>query len=303
MNILIVCNPNSGRGDGLFFAKRLKKRFEKIAECAVEIFLSESVEKMREFFANIKIERPNYFNSIIILGGDGTFSLAVDALLKIELHVPVAIFPLGTVNDFAKQTHMSRCVRKCVKTIVAGKTKKCDVAFVNGEYVVNVACGGYFTHGANTYSRVAKKIFGKLAYFGKAAFNVFNMHAQKMRFTVDNETFETDTIMYLVMNSASAGGFRHIGANARIDDGLFDLCVIKKARLGRLARTAIKILGGRHIPDKCIEYRQGKHFKIELVGDKPNPNFLKSDFDGNVGDSLPLEIEVDNKKLEIYFGD
>jgi len=303
MNILIICNPNSGRGNSFSFAKKLKKRIEKVSSSSAEIYLSESVEKMREFFAEIKKERPNFYNSILILGGDGTFSLAVDALLKIGLNVPVAIFPLGTVNDFAKQTHMAKSVKKCVSTILAQKTKKCDVAFVNGDYVVNVACGGYFTHGVNTYSRVAKKMFGKLAYFGKAAFNVFNMRAQKMRYTIDGETFEAETIMYLVMNSASAGGFKHIGARAKIDDGLFDLCVIKKARIGRLARTAIKILGGRHIPDKCIEYRQGKNFKIELVGEKPNPNFLKSDFDGNVGEKLPLEIKVDNKKLEIYYGD
>ena len=300
MNILIVCNPNSGKGNSLYFAKKLKKRIEKISDSTAEIYLSESVEKMRDYFVEIKVKEPNKFNSVVILGGDGTFGLAVDALVKTELNLPVAIFPLGTVNDFAKQVGMKKNVKKCVSTLLNGKTKMCDVGCVNGDYVVNVACGGYFTHGANTYSRVAKKMFGKLAYFGKAAFNVFNMHAQKMRFTVDDESFEADTIMYLVMNSASAGGFKHIGARAKLDDGMFDLCVIKRARLGRLVRTAIRILGGKHIPDKCIEYRQGKHFKIELVGDKINSNFIKSDFDGNVGEKLPLEIVVDNKKLEIY---
>ena len=137
MNILIICNPNSGRGNSFSFAKKLKKRIEKVSSSSAEIYLSESVEKMREFFAEIKKERPNFYNSILILGGDGTFSLAVDALLKIGLNVPVAIFPLGTVNDFAKQTHMAKSVKKCVSTILAQKTKKCDVAFVNGDYVVS----------------------------------------------------------------------------------------------------------------------------------------------------------------------
>lgn len=303
MNILIVCNPNSGHGDAFRFATKLKKFIEKRESCFAEIFLSKSIVALNEFFKELASEEKQRFDGIAILGGDGSFGVAVEALIKNELDLPLAIFPLGTVNDFARQVGMKKSARFCAKVLLDGRVKKCDVARVNNEYAVNVACGGYFTHGANTYSRVAKKLFGKMAYFGKAAFNVFNLHAQKMKFTVDGQSFEAEAVMYLVMNSASAGGFKHIGANAKIDDGLFDLCVIKKARLGRLVRTAIKILGGRHIPDRCIEYRQGKKFLIELVGENANPNFVNSDIDGNVGSKLPLEIEVINKKLKIYYKD
>lgn len=301
MNILIMCNPHSGKGTSEKFAGKLAREIHKTGLHTAEIFLSQTIESLHQYFKEIKTKDPNKFDAAVFLGGDGTFGIAVDALIKAGLNIPVAIFPLGTVNDFAKRLNMKRDVKTCVNVILSGKTKMCDVACVNGDYVVNVACGGYFTHGANTYSRKAKKAFGRLAYYGKGAFNVFNMHPQKLRFTVDDAELEAEVVMYLVLNSSSAGGFKKIGAEAEIDDGYFDLCAIKKPKPLSLIGTLIKIFGGKHKKDKNIIYLKGKHFKIEPVGKKINPKFLKSDIDGNVGPNLPLEINVIKKRLEIYY--
>ena len=286
----------------MFASKLASEIAKKKGEHSAEIFYSETIEAMNEYFAWVAKNDPNRFDAAVFLGGDGTFGIAVDSMIKAGLNFPVAIFPLGTVNDFAKHLGMKRNAKKCVEVLLSGKTKACDVACVNGNYVVNVACGGYFTHGANTYSRAAKKAFGKMAYYGKAVFNLFDMHAQNLNFVVDDESFEAETIMYLCLNSPSAGGFKKIGAEAKIDDGFFDLCVIKKGKLGALLRTGIRILGGKHIPDSHIEYRKGKHFEISFAeSDKHNNKFDKSDTDGNVGPELPLMIDVVPQKIDIFY--
>lgn len=297
--ILIVANPFSGKGRSPYFAAKLKKQFAKFGETDVYVFLSESIPALHDFFADIA-QNKTLFDAAVFLGGDGTFGIAVDAMIKSGLNFPVAIFPLGTVNDFAKQLKMKANVKKCVDVILKNKTRNSDIALVNGDFVVNVACGGYFTHGANTYNRTAKKIFGRLAYYGKGAFSAFNMHAQKLKISVDdNKVFSEKVLMYLILNSKSAGGFKKIGAEAEIDDGLFDLCVIKKAGLFSLARTFFRILCGKHAKDKNVIYVKGKKFLVELEG-KPNPKFLKSDIDGNVGPSLPLAVEVIAQKLVVF---
>ena len=301
MNVLIMCNPYSGKGKNLIFARKLLDRIVSIDGATAEIFVSKSIDSLHEFFNDLSKTSPNKFDCAIFLGGDGTFGIAVDAMLKAGLDFPVAIFPLGTVNDFAKQLKMNCNVEKCVDLIFSNKIKRCDVAMVNGDYVVNVACGGYFTHGANTYSRKAKKLFGRMAYYGKGIFNIFNMHPQYLRFTVDDKIIEEHVVMYLILNSASAGGFKHIGADAQIDDGFFDLCIIKKPKPFTLLSTVFKIFSGKHKNDKNIVYAKGKNFKVELLGDKINPKFLHSDTDGNVGACLPLEITVLNKHLNIFY--
>lgn len=39
---------------------------------------------------------------IIVAGGDGTVSLALDAISELERKLPVAILPLGTGNDLSR---------------------------------------------------------------------------------------------------------------------------------------------------------------------------------------------------------
>lgn len=281
------------------FASKLAKEISmRKGGHSAEIFYSESIEATYEYFG-LKAKESK-FDAAVFLGGDGTFGIAVDAMIKTGFDVPVAIFPLGTVNDFAKHLGMQAKTKKCVDVLLSGNVRQCDVAKVNGSYVVNVACGGYFTHGANTYSRAAKKVFGKMAYYGKAVFNLFDMHAQNLKFVVDGKEMQAETIMYLILNSPSAGGFKKIGAQAKIDDGFFDLCVIKKGHLGALLATGIRILGGNHIPDSHILYVKGKHFEIDFAEGKHNSKFDKSDIDGNVGPSLPLVVDVVPQKIRVF---
>lgn len=300
MNVLIVCNPYSGRGKGVKFAKKIQNEINKEKIHTAEIFLSENIEELGNFFTSIKNENPNKFDALIILGGDGSLGIGVTQMLKNGLNIPVGIFPLGTVNDFAKQIGVKRNVKRFVKIVLANKIKDCDVAKVRNEYAVNVVCGGYFTHGANTYSRIAKKIFGKITYYFKAFFNVFNLKPQKLRFEIDGDVFEEEVIMYLVLNSKSAGGFKQIGKQAKLNDGLFDVCVIKKCGILKLIFTALNILRGKHIGKKSILYQSGKNIKIQLVGEKENPKFLNCDMDGNVGQKLPIEINVHEKKIQVF---
>ncbi len=43
----------------------------------------------------------NQFSRIIAAGGDGTMNLCVNAMVKYDIHLPLAILPAGTANDFA----------------------------------------------------------------------------------------------------------------------------------------------------------------------------------------------------------
>lgn len=299
-NILVIYNPNSGKGTAESFAHELKREITSKGARAV-LFRSESIDKMNSYLDKIKHSN-KVFDAVVLLGGDGTFGMGVDSLIKHDIDFPIAIFPLGTVNDFARQLHMKCNVKKCVKAILNGKTRDCDVAKVNDGYVVNVACGGYFTHGANTYSRRAKKIWGKLAYYGKGVFNIFNMKPQRLRITVDDRVFEEDIIFYSIVNSKSAGGFARLGAKASIDDGMFDFVGIKNMKFFNMVNVFLRLLRGEHYKSKHVIYCKGKHFRVECVGGKINPKFLVSDTDGNVGPTLPIEVDVVNKKIKVIVG-
>lgn len=311
MKIEMILNPSSGNGFGLYYAKKIKAEFAKNGILDVKIFISNSIEQTTNRFEKIKKQNIP-LDAMIFLGGDGTLSVCIDKMLKSGLNLPIAIFPAGTVNDFSKCLGMTKNVKKFVEAILKNKTTKCDIALVNGFYTINVAAGGYFTHSANTYSRQAKKLFGKIAYYIKGLFSSFGMTPQRMKFTIDGKVYEEDVLMYLIINSASVGGFPKMGAKSVINDGYFDFCAIKYSRTS-LFNTFFKILIGKHTNDKNIIYQKGKNFKVELADtiiENPitknrkkldtNKNFIHSDLDGNVGPSLPLEVQVISHAITFY---
>lgn len=311
MEIEIICNPNSGRGNSVYFARKIKTELAMRGENDVNIFESLSIRDTEERFAEIARQGIE-IDAFVFIGGDGTISICIDRMLKNGLNFPVAIFPCGTVNDFSKSFGMTTNVKKFVDTLLARRKVKCDIAKVNGNYAVNVACGGYFTHSANKYSRRAKRLFGRLTYYVKGMFSAFGMSPQRLKITVDGRVFEEDILMYMVINSKSVGGFSKMGAKTKIDDGLFDLYAVKFAGLS-LVWTFFKLLFGKHTYDRNVIYTTGKNFKIELsenirenpITKKPkkyktNEKFIHSDLDGNVGPALPLEANVLGEELSIF---
>lgn len=297
--ILIIYNPNAGHGTAQQFAYDLKKEFVSKGTRAI-LFRSNTIKDMNVYFDKLKKTNKS-FDTIVFLGGDGTLGIGVDSMIKKGIDSPVAIFPLGTVNDFSKQVHMKRNVKKCVQAVLNGNIRNCDVAKVNDRYVVNVACGGYFTHGANTYSRRAKQVWGRMAYYTKGALNVFNMKPQKLRITVDDKVYEEDIVFYSILNSKSAGGFKKLGVHACMDDGMFDFVGIKNIKFFSMLNVFLRIITGNHTRDKHVLYVKGKHFRVECLG-CVNPKFVNSDTDGNVGPKLPLEVDVIKKKIKIIVG-
>ena len=312
MNIEIILNPNSGHGNSIIYAKKIKDLLLKNSCNEVNIFESLSIESTEQRFKEIK-EKDIQLDLIILMGGDGTVSICIDRMLKTGLNFPIAIFPSGTVNDFSKQLGMTKNVKKFVKTILANSKKQCDLAISNGIYTINVASGGYFTHGANTYSSKAKKLFGKIVYYVKGMFSAFGMSPQRLKITADDNTYEEEVLIYLIANSKSVGGFKKMGARAKIDDGYFDLCMIKDGGIS-LIFTFFKLFFGLHTNDKNVIYKKAKNFKVELVPNmhedritkrkhlkKTNPKFISRDIDGNKGPHLPLNVQVIENKITVYY--
>ena len=90
MGLVIFINTKSGGGKGLQFNKNLN-------HCKTVILEPLKIEEQIE-------ENINPGDNLIIAGGDGTISLVIDGLLRLNLshEVMLRIFPLGTGNDLAR---------------------------------------------------------------------------------------------------------------------------------------------------------------------------------------------------------
>ena len=78
-------------------------------------------------------------------GGDGTFNLVVNEVLKNETRPILAYIPSGTANDIASNLKISKNVKKAVKVICEGSPIYHDVGKVNSNYFVYICGAGTFT--------------------------------------------------------------------------------------------------------------------------------------------------------------
>src|SRR5699024_272394 len=85
-----------------------------------------------------------------------------------------------------------------------------------------------------------------------------------------------------------------VAPDAKIDDGYFDLIILKKTNLAEFVRLATLALRGKHIEDKNIIYAQAKRINVEPY-DK-----MQLNVDGEFGGLLPGEIINLQQHIDVF---
>lgn len=219
---------------------------------------------------------------MVVAGGDGTVNYVVNALCRRGLDIPVGVLPAGTANDFAGALGMARNPVVAARQIAVGTIERVDVGRVNDLWFVNVFSFGIFTTTSHRTSDARKHRIGKLAYLIEGIKEVRTMHAVPLEVVADGERFDLRSLMVLVFNGETAGGFR-LARRSSIRDGLFDCILLEKRGLVRSVGAMVRyLLGGRPKIVRCLQARE-----IEIRSAVQEP----TDVDGQPGSRFPLRIE------------
>jgi diacylglycerol kinase family enzyme len=98
-------------------------------------------------------------------------------------------------------------------------------------------------------------------------------------------------LLTAVGNASSYGGGMRLTAHAQLDDGLLDVCFVRKLGKLTILRLFPKVFSGSHIGLKQVEYLQVD--RVRLSAEKPMPVYA----DGEYICTTPVEIEVVPKAL------
>lgn len=232
------------------------------------------------------------YDFVMAVGGDGTVNEVVNGLIDGGSDIPLAILRAGTTNDFATAMGLPVDSAGIARMISGYHTEHIDVGRVNGRYFLNVAAGGLLSEIAHSVDPDVKTALGKLAYYvqGFKEISSLRLDTVPLRFEMEEASFETDTFLVIVANSCSVGGFSNIAPKAKVNDGLLDVCIIKKLTPADVVPVFTQINAGTHVNDKrCIAYFRTKKLRISSLDDSLS---FAIDYDGELGDPLPLDIEV-----------
>ncbi len=221
--MLFIYNPHAGKET---IKNKLSDVLEIFVDADYEVTIY-STKKPRDA-THIVEKRGSHFDYIVCAGGDGTLSEVTDGLMMLEKRPPCGYIPAGTVNDFATTLNIPKNVIMAANNVISGTPFPCDVGCLNGDYYNYVAAFGAFTEVAYETSQEVKNVLGKMAYFLDGVMRLPNLKSYKIKVEWEGGTFEDDIIFGMISNSKSIGGFKGLtGKNVKLDDGVFEVALIK----------------------------------------------------------------------------
>ncbi len=278
----IIYNPTSGRE---IFKKNLPQVLQKFEQAGYETSCH-ATTCAGDATQAAEIAAQRDFDLIVAAGGDGTINEVVNGLAPLEKRPKLGIIPVGTTNDFARALGIPReGVLKATDAIIDGVAKPLDIGKVNGHYFINIAGGGRLTELTYEVPSKLKTMLGQLAYYLKGMEMLPSIRPTEVEIEYDGKLFHGEIMLFLVSLTNSVGGFEKLAPDSVLDDGMFDLIILKKVNLAEAIRVVSLALRGEHIHDNNVIYAKANRVKVD-VKDK-----MQLNLDGEYGGMLPGEFE------------
>ena len=282
--VLLIYNPNAGNG---VIKTQLDDIISSFSDAGVFIvpYRLGSPMSLDDILSSLPLEE---FQKIIVAGGDGTINLVVNAMMRHDIMMPLAIFPTGTANDLSGQLGIPLSTSGMVSAALSDSFVKVDVGKAGSKYFVNVLAIGMLVDVSQRTDPLIKNTLGIGAYYLRTLAEVPFARANKVRIISDVCNLEEEVSAILVMNGRDAGGFKAVAPLSDIGDGLLDVLVVRKLILPVMLPALLTVMMGNHLEDKRFEYFRTTKLRIEPVGRKT----INTDVDGEKGDPLPLDISI-----------
>lgn len=303
MKVGLVLNPVAGGG-------RLKRDWPQVAAALKRHF---GDFELRETLGEGDAERLAFelavdgCDLVIAAGGDGTTSEVADGLLQAAQEpggtAQLGLIPCGTGTDFARGLNPPRDIHALVKRMAEAEGRAIDagrVAYVDGKgalasrHFVNIASLGLSgaTDRAVNADRRKGRVSAKALFYWHTVSEFLRYRFQQVRIIIDDGSpVEARIALVAVANGRYFGGGMMIAPDAELDDGQFDIVIVRAASKLKLMRDIRLLYGGRHRNHPAISILRGRKVTVEPLDDGA-ANAALVDIDGESPGRIPATFEI-----------
>ncbi|GAC1520199.1 MAG: diacylglycerol kinase family lipid kinase [Ktedonobacteraceae bacterium] len=221
---------------------------------------------------------------VIAAGGDGTINEIIQGLAGSE--TALGVLPTGTMNVWAREVGIPLDAAGARQVLLNGQTRRIDLGCVNGRYfllMVGIGIDGEITQAVE---RKPLKRLGVLGYALAALWFGPGFRGFPMVVNSNGVVVKTRALQIFIGNTRLYAGAFNFTWQARCDDGLLDLCIVRKRNLlGRIIVLSDFILR-REQRRLWVRYDQFTSITIET----PQPVALQ--VDGDSGGHTPATLSV-----------
>ncbi|HUX94797.1 MAG TPA: diacylglycerol kinase family protein [Bacteroidales bacterium] len=290
---VFIINPVAGNGS----AKLLIPKLENILTVKMidaEIIFTEKPGHATELSEAYYNKGVNY---IIGVGGDGTLNEIARPLIN-KKNITLGVIPAGTGNDFIQILGFpNRFDNDAWESFFRAEEKEMDVGICNNIIFLNGMGLGFDAEvAAENYSGSGEvKKGGSNKYIWHIIKTLLFFRERKMIYVNGAERSETDCFINTIANGRRfAGGF-YLTPRAIADDGLLDICMIKRLSLFERFNILLKVPKGSHITDRRVNYYQTPAISLEFPVEVP------FHVDGELYYSREFDVKVLPRALKMIY--
>ena len=265
MKHLFIVNPAAGGVDKTDEVRaRVVSAFAQRPDEQVEIYVTKAPQ---DATAKIRAEAAEGSElRVYACGGDGTFNECAAGVAGFP-HAAVCPFPTGTGNDFCRMFGAEKDLFRDLDALLAGSVHPIDAIDCNGRCSVNICSAGIDARiGTNVHKYTDLPLVGGAAgYVVSAAVEMFKGIASPMRITSGDFSGDGEYSLVCVCNGRFYGGGFNPSPDARPDDGVLDIFIVKKVNIIQFASLIGKYASG-HASEltKLVTHLQGQEITIDF---------------------------------------
>jgi YegS/Rv2252/BmrU family lipid kinase len=254
-HVLLIANPTSGGGKVPGLLPGVRARLDALG-VAHRTELTRDLQHARD----LALQALDRDEIPVSLSGDGVAG-AVAGAARARPDAVIGVLPGGSGNDFCRHTGIGGDAIAACDVIAHGEARPIDLGEANGAPFLGIASLGFDSE-ANTAANAAPRALGRGIYVYGALHAVARWKPAEFEVEIDGGPDRFEGWSVICANTSVYGAGMFVAPDARIDDGLLDVVLIRKTSRRRFLTSFPKVFKGQHVHDDNVSVQRAREVRI-----------------------------------------
>lgn len=242
--LLFIVNPRSGKRNSGKIIEIIHKTLS--GKINYEIGLWTNIDEFNVLAHKLKNED---FTEAIAVGGDGSVNLVAKTILNSSL--TLGILPTGSGNGLARSLGIHINTEKALLQILKGNTQLIDSGEVNDQKFFCTSGVGFDAHIGSLFANLPKR--GLKVYIKLIWQELFSYKPQVYSILANGKEIKKEAFFVTVANAGQFGNNFYMAPGALVNDGLFNVVIVKPFKLLPGLCMLLKIIRRKAHTSRFIE--------------------------------------------------
>lgn len=290
---LVIINPSANSGNS-----------QKMVAAVQEILRNESVDyttTSRPAHAVELASNAADYETVIVIGGDGTVHEVVNGLMTIDSdkRPNLALVPSGSGNDSCRMAGIPLDIAEALTTILTGVPKSFDLGICNGTYFLNSCSVGIdaLVVAKTNELKATRKLSGTPLY-ASALLHVIlhNLRSIQVEISIDDgDETNQDILLCAVTNGQTYGSGIAINPSANPTDGKLSVVLVDKVSVAQTLSYLPALAAKKHEKIQAYHAQNFDHLTLRsanggpLVAQRDGEIFTADEF---IFQTIPAGINI-----------